>query len=59
MSGAVPLNPSVMFGMTAPELFTLVPICGIGTSVAVTSVRWFVPSTMAETKGLLTVITSF
>ena len=59
MSGAAPANPSVMLGIAVPEFFTLVPPCSTGIVVAVISDRWFVPNVMAETNGLLTVITSF
>src|SRR3954469_3368572 len=60
-SGAAPLNPSVIFGITAPEFFGAVPGLGIGVKAVAsgTGVRLSVPSVIVVVHGCGSVMLSF
>src|SRR5262245_56164717 len=59
LSGAEPVNPSVILRMTTPEFLGVVPLASMGVKLSVTSVNELDPSVTAVVQGLDTVILSF
>ena len=59
LSGAAPVNPSVMLLITAPEFFGVEPAAKTGVKLAVISVRELVPNGIVVVQGLETVMLSF
>src|SRR6059036_3288272 len=58
-SGATPVKPSVMLGITAPEFLGAVPIAKVGVYLTVISVEKSLPNVIVVVQGLAVVMLSF